>query len=172
VLPHSPAGQAGVHVGDIVTQIDKQKIEAAADVVDYVSGQKVGDKVKLALLRDGRSSTVQITLGELPARPGEEPEAQVEKDKVGVQLQTLTPDMARMLGMEPGTKGAVVSGVEPDGRAAKAGLRAEDVIVEIDRKPVSSAEEAVSALRAGGKAGHLLRVRRGDTFRFVTIPPQ
>jgi serine protease Do len=161
-----------VHVGDIVTQIDKQKIETAADVVDYVSGQKVGDKVKLALLRDGRPSTVQVSLGELPARPGEGPDAQVEKDKIGVQVQTLTPDMARMLGMDPKSKGAVVSGVDPDGRAAKAGLRAEDVIVEIDRKPVTSAEEAVGALRAGGKPGHLLRVRRGDTFRFVTIPPQ
>jgi len=172
VLPHGPASQAGVHVGDVVTQIDKQKIEGAADVVDYVSGQKVGDKVKLAFLRDGRPGTVQVTLGELPARPGEEPEAQVEKDRIGVQLQTLTPDMARMLGMDQGTKGAVISGVEPDGRAAKAGLRAEDVIVEIDRKPVTSAEEAVSALRAAGRSGHLLRIRHGDTFRFVTIPPQ
>jgi serine protease Do len=172
VLPNGPASQAGVHVGDIVTQIDKQKIETAADVVDYVSGQKVGDKVKLTLLRDGRPSTVQVSLGELPARPGEGPDAQVEKDKIGVQVQTLTPDMARMLGMDPKSKGAVVSGVDPDGRAAKAGLRAEDVIVEIDRKPVTSAEEAVGALRAGGKPGHLLRVRRGDTFRFVTIPPQ
>jgi len=170
VLPHSPAEQAGVHVGDIVTQIDKQKIEGAADVVDYVSGQKVGDKVKLSFLRDGHPSTAQVTLGELPAHPGEEPGPAVEKDKVGLHLQTLTPDMARLLGMDPEAKGAAVSGVEPGSRAAKAGLHAEDVIVEIDRKPVASAEEAVSALRAGGKAAHLLRVRRGDTFRFITIP--
>jgi serine protease Do len=170
VIPRGPAEKSGVHVGDIITQIDKQKIAGAADVVDYVSGQKVGDKVTLALLRDGRPSNVQVTLGELPARPGEEPGPQVEKDKVGVHLQDLTPEMARMLGMDAQAKGAVVSGVEPNSRAAKAGLRAEDVIVEIDRKPVASAEEAVNALRAGGKAAHLLRVRRGDTFRFVTIP--
>jgi serine protease Do len=172
VLPSGPASQAGVHVGDIVTHIDKQKIEAAADVVDYVSGQKVGDKVKLTLLRDGRPNTIQVTLGELPARPGEEPAVQVEKEKVGVHLQTLTPDIARMLGMDAQTKGVVVSGVDPQSRAAKAGLRADDVIVEIDRKPVSSAEEAVNALRAGPKGEHLLRVWRGDTFRLVTIPAQ
>jgi serine protease Do len=172
VIPRGPAELAGVHVGDVITQIDKQKIEGAGDVVDYVSGQKVGDKVKLALLRDGRPSSLQVTLGELPGRPGEEPAAQVEKDKVGVHLQSLTPDMARMLGMDAETKGAVVSGVEPNSRAAKAGLHAEDVIVEIDRRPVANAEEAVNALRAGGKGAHLLRVRRGDTFRFVTIPGQ
>jgi serine protease Do len=170
VIPRGPAEQSGVHVGDIITQIDKQKIAGAGDVVDYVSGQKVGDKVKLALLRDGRPSAVQVTLGELPAQPGEDPGPSVEKDKVGVHLQDLTPEMARMLGLDAQAKGAVVSGVEPNSRAAKAGLRAEDVIVEIDRKPVANAEGAVNALRAGGKAAHLLRVRRGDTFRFVTIP--
>jgi len=170
VLPNGPANQAGVHVGDIITQIDKQKIQGAAEVVDYVSGQKVGDTVKLSLLRDGHASTVQVTLGELPARPGEEPAPLVEKEKIGVHLQTLTPDIARMLGMDAQAKGVVVSGVDPQGRAAKAGLRADDVIVEIDRKSITSAEEAVTALRAPGKGEHLLRVWRGDTFRLVTIP--
>jgi len=171
VLPSGPANQAGVHVGDLITQIDKQKIQGAADVVDYVSGQKVGDTVKLTLLRDGRPTSLQVTLGELPARPGEEPGPRVEKEKIGVHLQTLTPDIARMLGMDAQAKGSVVSGVDPQSRAAKAGLRADDVIVEIDRKPISSAEEAVGALRAPGKGEHLLRVWRGDTFHLVTIPP-
>jgi serine protease Do len=169
LVPRGPADAAGVHVGDIITQIDKQKIEGAADVVDYVSGQKVGDKVKLSLLRDGKPSSITVTLGELPANPADFA-ANVEKDKIGVHLQTLTPDMARLLGMDAGAKGAVVSGVEPDSRAAKAGLHAEDVIVEIDRKAIASAEQAVEILRAGAKDGHLLRVRRGDAFRFITIP--
>jgi serine protease Do len=173
VVQNGPASQAGVHVGDIVTQIDKQKIEGAADVVDYVSGQKVGDKVKLAVLRDGQPSAVEVTLGELPARPGEAPQAQVEKDQVsGVSVQTLTPEMARLLRMAPGIRGSVVSGVDPDSPAAKAGLLIEDVIVEIDRKPVTSAGEAVNALRESSTTGHILRIRRGDMYRFITIPSQ
>ncbi len=170
VMPRSPADKAGVQVGDVITQIDGQKIGEAADVVDYVAAQKVGSSVKLAYVRDGKPASLKITLGELPARPGEEPDQQVEKDKVGVSLQTLTPEMARMLGLGADARGAVITDVEPDSRAAKAGLRAEDVIVEIDRKPVSSADEAVSALREETKAGHLLRVRRGGSMRFVTIP--
>jgi serine protease Do len=169
LVPRGPAESAGVHVGDVITQIDKQKIEGAADVVDYVSGQKVGDKVKLSVLRDGKPNNISVTLGELPGNPAEFA-ANVEKDKIGVHLQTLTSDMARLLGMDANAKGAVVSGVEPDSRAAKAGLHAEDVIVEIDRKPVVSAEQAVEVLRAGAKDAHLLRVRRGDAFRFITIP--
>jgi len=97
-----------------------------------------GDKVKLALVRDGHPSTVQVTLGELPAawrgarRPG-------WKDKVGVQLQTLTPDMHACWHGSWAKVRWSAGGSRRSGR--KAGLRAEDVIVEIDRKPVTSAEE-------------------------------
>jgi serine protease Do len=64
----------------------------------------------------------------------------------------------------------VVSEVEPGSRAAKAGLRPEDLIVEIDRKPIASAEDAVAALRSGGKTTHLLKVRRAGTVLFVPLP--
>jgi serine protease Do len=111
---------------------------------------------------------VPVVLGELTAEVGREPG--VEQDKVGLSLQTLNPDMARLLGVDPATKGAVVTEVASNSRAAKAGMHAEDVIVEIDRKPVATAEEAISALKENPKAGHLLRVRRGGAARFITIP--
>jgi serine protease Do len=169
VMPASPAEKGGLHAGDVVTQIDSQKIEGAADVVDYVSGQKVGAKVTVVYLRDGKSGKAQVTLGELPANPlaGE---AGARKDRIGVDLQTLTPEMAGALGLGPDAKGAVVTEVAPGSRAARAGLRPEDLIVEIDRKPVGSAEDAVAALGRGGKAAHLLKVRRAGTVLFVTVP--
>jgi len=169
VMPSSPADKAGVRVGDVITQIDSQKIQAAADVVDYVSSQKVGSKVTLAYLRDGKQGKVQVTLGELPENPyaaGQD----VQKDKIGLNLQTLTPEMSSYLGLGRDAKGAVVTEVEPQSRAAKAGLRPEDVIVEVDRKPVASAEEAVGALRAAGKAGHMLKIRRAGAPLFITVP--
>ena len=64
----------------------------------------------------------------------------------------------------------MVTEVERGSRAARAGLKREDIIVEVDRKPVANAEEAVAALGVGGKASRLLRVRRGGAFIFVTIP--
>jgi serine protease Do len=77
-----------------------------------------------------------------------------------------------MLGVPATTSGAVVNEVLPGSRAAKAGLRAEDIIVEVDRKPVATAEEAITALKANSKTGHLLRLRRGGSALFITIPPQ
>ena len=170
VMPGSPADKAGVHVGDVVTQIDSQKIEGAADVVDYVSSQKVGNKVTLAYARDGKSGKVQVTLGELPANPYALGEPGAKKDKIGVQLQTLTPDMAQALGLGPDDRGAVITEVEQGSRAAKAGLRPEDLIVEIDRKPGASADDAVAVLGASGKAAHLLKVRRAGATILVPVP--
>lgn len=81
----------------------------------------------------------------------------------------MTPDVASSLGLDRGTRGAVITEVLPGSPAAEAGLRPGDVIVEVDRKPVASSDDAVSALRAPQKSGHLLRVRSGSGTRFVTI---
>ena len=167
VMPGSPAEKAGVHVGDVVTQIDSQKIEGGADVVDYVSGQKVGNKVTVSFVRDGKGGRAQVTLGELPANPYAVAETDARRDKIGIHLQTLTPEMSGALGAGPDSKGAVITEVEAGSRAAKAGLRPEDIIVEVDRKQIASAEDAVAALGGGGK--HLLKVRRGGTVMLIAV---
>jgi serine protease Do len=169
VMPRSPAEKAGIRVGDIITQIDSQKIEGAADVVDYVASQKVGSKVMLSFVRDGKSSKSQVVLAELPQNPFAVADAQAKKDTIGVNLQTLTPEMSGALGLAPDAKGAVVTEVEQNSIAAKAGLQPEDLIVEIDRKSVAGAEDAVTALHAGGKASHLLKIRRGGLVLFITV---
>jgi serine protease Do len=168
VLPGTPAQKSGVHPGDVITKIDNQPIGSANDVVDYVSQQKVGAKVSLAVVRDGRPSSVQVTLGELQDQ--RDPEASLQQESIGVSLQTLTPEMSGLLGVDHDTKGAVIAEVVPGSRAAKAGLRAEDIIVEVDRKPVATAEEAVSALKQSTKSGHLVRIRRAGAARLVPIP--
>jgi serine protease Do len=168
VTQNSPAPKAGLHVGDVITQIDNQKIESANGIIDYVSSHQVGDKVTVHYLRDGKLNQVQVTLAELMADSGRDP--QVGEDKIGLALQTLTPEVARLLNVDPNTKGAVVTEVAPASRAAKAGLRAEDVIVEVDRKPVTTVQETIAALKENPKAGHLVKIRRGGTASYITIP--
>jgi serine protease Do len=92
-------------------------------------------------------------------------------EKVGVALQTLTPDVANQIGVDPATKGAVITDVKPNSRGDRAGLQPSDVILDLNRKPVASADEAATALRDGmkGKKEELLSVRRGDSTRYVTI---
>jgi S1-C subfamily serine protease len=74
---------------------------------------------------------MSVTLGELTAEAGREP--QVDQDKIGLSMQTLNPEVARLLGLDPNTKGAVVTVLLPNSRAAKSCLRREDVIIEVER---------------------------------------
>lgn len=166
VSPGGPAAKAGIKPGDLVTQIDNQKIEYGADVVDYVSSQNIGSKVKVSYLRDGKPGSTTVTLGELP---GSDEERVADSGKLGLGLQTLSPDIAQSLGLPGNLKGAVIADVVEGSPAARAGLKAGEVIVEVDRKPVASAEEAGSALRQARPGGHLVRVRSAAGARFVTI---
>jgi serine protease Do len=162
IVPGSPAAQANLREGDVITKLGDHNVETAGDVVDYVSSQPIGSKTRLEYLREGKSQTVEVTLREMPS------EGQQPGGEVGVELQTLTDQIGQSLGIPRGTKGAVIAEVKPGSPAADAGLEAGDVIVEVDRKPVTSAEDTVSALRAG-KRTHLLRVVGPNGARFVTL---
>jgi serine protease Do len=166
VTPGGPAGNSTIRPGDVIEQVDSQKIAGASDVVDYVSSRNIGTVVTLHYARAGRSGQTPVTLGELPNEDLRQPESQ---GKIGLALQTLTPDVADSLGIDRGTKGAVVTDVLAGSVAERAGLKPGDVIVEIDRAAVSTSEQAVGALRAEQKNGHLLRVRGPAGTRYITV---
>jgi serine protease Do len=169
LTPGGPAGKAGMRPGDVITQVNNQNINGAGDVVDYVSGQNIGSKVTLYYVRDGKPAQTQVALAELPDEDQRQAAEAQGQGKIGLGLQTLTPDVANSLGLERGTRGAVVTDVVKGSPAEAAGLKPGDVVVEVDRRPVSSSEEAVSALRTPQKNGHLLRVRGASGTRFVTV---
>jgi serine protease Do len=168
----SPAAKAGLRAGDVITRIDDHKVENPVDISDYVTSKPIGSRVTLALLRDGKPLTMQVTLEEFPdeSRVASAPGGDVQKEGIGVQLQDLTPDIGRFLNLPQNTKGAIVTEVLPGSRADKAGLRAHDVIIEVNRRAVDSASDAVSALRGNPGAAQLLKIRRGDATRIVTVP--
>jgi serine protease Do len=163
VTPGSPAAKAGIKPGDIITRMDAQDIAWASDVVDHVSSRGIGDEVTVTVVRNGDTKTVRAKLVEAPSE-GTRPE---DAPRLGLSLQSLSPSLAESLGLPSTARGAVVTEVLPGSAAERAGLEPGEVIVEVDRKPVSTADEAVSALREGGR--HLLRLRNARGARFVTI---
>ncbi len=88
---------------------------------------------------------------------------------LGFELQTLNRGLAAQLGIAA-TRGAVIVGVRDGSSAEEAGLQSGDVVVEVDRKPVNTAEEALHLLTVDRAGGHLLLVRRGDSTMVIPLP--
>jgi serine protease Do len=164
VTPGSPAAGGGLRPADVITRMAGRPITGADDVVAAVGAEKIGARVPMTVVRDGRRQEVQVTLAETP---GEAP-AEPEQARVGLRLQTLTPTLARALGLDESLKGVVISEVVRGSPADRAGLQPGEVIREIDRKAVTSAGEAVATLRAA-KGTVLLRVTSAQGTRFVSV---
>jgi serine protease Do len=167
----SPAKKAGLRPGDIITSVDGKPVKGSRDVQADVLARRIGDKVDLAIWRDGKSEHVEMKTGELPAQEEEKsaPGEGSTHEKLGLGLENLTPEIRQQLNLPSDTKGAVVAQVASGSASELAGVKQGDVIVEVDRKPVASAEEAVSLLRARRAGAHLLRVRRGQSALFIVL---
>ncbi|HEY6476196.1 MAG TPA: trypsin-like peptidase domain-containing protein [Polyangia bacterium] len=167
VTPGGPAANAGLRAGDFITDLDGKKMDGAGDVIDYVSTRGIGAHVAVGVWRDGKRQAADVVLGELPSQDG-----RGAQPKLGLALQTLTPRLAESLGLDPRTRGAVVAEVAAGGQAAAAGVREGDVILEIDRQRVGTAEDAVAALGAPRKGGHLVRLATAGGLRYITLGGQ
>lgn len=181
VRPGSAAEKAGVKRGDIITAINGEKIDDGNVLRNKIAGTLPGTEVKLTVLRDGNPQELAATLDEFDtenastnAAPDERGEAPSTgpTGKLGVTLQPLTPQIAKQFGAESVTEGVVVTDVDPNGAAAEAGIGRGDIIIEVNRQPVATAEAVESALQnSSGRPVLLLLSRRGSTV-FLTVRPK
>jgi serine protease Do len=139
-----------------------------------VAATPVGKQLSMKVMRDGKPMTLSPTIARLTdteekAVAGAAPGA-AERGRLGVVVEPLTPETARGLGMS-GEQGVVVKSVQDGSPADQAGIRTGDVITEVDRQPVKSAEE-LRRLVEQHKAGTamLLRVSREGSARYLTVP--
>ncbi|MSU70018.1 MAG: Do family serine endopeptidase [Opitutaceae bacterium] len=175
VQPGSPAAQAGIKSGDVITAIDGQAVNDANKLSLSVSAVAPDTKLGLDLLRDGQTERVQVVTAVKPNSrlTGSEENASASNDSEGVlngvAVDDLDPASRREINFPSRLKGAVITGVAPDSAAARAGLKAGDVILEINKQPVASAKQAAE-LSAGaeGKKTLLKLCSRGGTV-FVVV---
>jgi serine protease Do len=174
VQPDTPAAKAGIRSGDAILAVDGERLKDARDLSRRVAGKQPGATVKLQVNREGKEQTINVTLAKLPeqvqaAAPqkSEEPKGGTEEPRLGL---TLAPANS-VAGS--GNEGVVVTEVDPAGPAAERGMVAGDVILQVAGKSVSSPAEvrdAIAAARKENKSVVLLRVKRENNTRFVTLP--
>lgn len=176
----SAAEKAGFKRSDVIVAINGEKIDDSNILRNKVAGTLPGSEIRITVLRDGNQQELTATLDEYEV-PGSRdgntddsdggPEKQSNTGKLGLTLQPLTPQIAKQFGIEGDSEGMIVTGVDQDGSAAEAGIVRGDIILEINRQAVSSAEAVQSALaNSAGKPVLLLVSRRGQTI-YLTVRP-
>jgi serine protease Do len=151
----------------VIVRYDGRPVEGPRVLSGLVAATEVGRLVEVGIARDGRPETLRVTIGSRPeARVAVLEPPSVKR--LGVQLQTLTPDLARQLGAgDP--RGVVVTDVRPDSPAARAGLFEGDLIREVNRTPVADVEQVAKALETSQRNQILLRVERQGAARYIVM---
>jgi serine protease Do len=168
VTKGSPAEHAGIKQGDVITGFNGKPVEDAHTLPRLVAATVPDSKAKLDLVRDGKTMSVQVTVGNMPENM-EEAKASPEKDQSwGMTVQDITPDLAQQLGLDAHDHGVVVSNVQPGSAAADAGLRTGDVIKEVNRQKINNVGDYNQAVKKN-KDRLLLLVKRGSGSIFIIL---
>ena len=165
VQPDSPGQKAGLKSGDVITEINGTKILESNELRMNVSMMEPGQSVKLKVFRDGHLIDVTANVGVMPGKKVEKASNDGnsgDKAMEGVSVEALSAEDARQLNLPANTKGVVVTDVDPGSQAAAAGLQKGDVIQQVNRKPVTSADEFASAVRHSSGESLLLVNREGN----------
>ncbi len=168
VFRGGPAEKAGIERGDVILKFDGKEVGDSKDLPRIVASTPVGQSVTVTLLRDGREIERSVKVGEMQEK-AEASESPSRKSSLGLTVQTVTPDIARDLGLNR-ESGVVVASVEPGSPASDAGLRAGDLIREVNRKPVRDVEEFRQQIQdARGQNDILLLIQRGQNSLFAAV---
>ncbi|HEX9584303.1 MAG TPA: DegQ family serine endoprotease [Gammaproteobacteria bacterium] len=166
VLPESPAEKAGFQVGDVVISFAGKRVDQSSQLPPIVGSTKVGDRVPVEILRDGKSETLNVLIAELPeedeiklATSGKKGSA--EAGKLGLSVADLTDEMREK--HEVKENGVLVEDVSP-GPASRAGVRQGDVILMLNNVKVKDSAHfaELSAALPAGKAVSVLIQRQGN----------
>ena len=174
VTTKSPAEKAGIKAGDVILEFNGKQVHDSRHLKLQVAQTAPGESVPVKVLRDGKTRTLQVTVKELPGSEVASNSKKTEGDDAtdslhGVAVGDLNGAAREQFKIPSTVKGVIVMGVEPDSAAHDAGLREGDVIQEINRKPVTSADEAVRMSEKAGSKTTLLRVWSKGGSRYVVV---
>jgi serine protease Do len=168
VFPGDPADKAGIKTGDIILEIDGRKIENTNELLRIVAALPVGKKVEIIVLRNGRELRQQLVVGERKDAREITGDSQTN-EQLGLTVQEISPEMTRILKLKE-KGGVVVTAVKPDSPAEDAGLKVNDVILQVNRVRVESLKDFTDELaRTAREETVMFLIKRDDAALFVTL---
>src|SRR5579864_7339766 len=176
VDPDAPGAKAGLQIGDVITEIDGQKVNDSGELQVLVGQKQPGTKIMLTVLRNGKTMSVPVTLealGRHSADGSDNASSSEGKMRWGIGLSNLTPELRDQLQAPRDIRGAVIEQVQPGSSADNAGLQQGDIILEVNRHKVQSAsdvKEALANVPKGQDALLLVWSSGGNSFRVLHSP--
>jgi len=181
VFKGQPADKAGIKRGDVVQSIDGKPTENANSLRNRVASIYPGKTVPVELLRNGKRVTVNVKLisrdeseavaAQSGGQQGAGQGASKEDGKfMGMTVDAITPELRDKFGLPRGVQGVVITQLEPRSQAAQEGIRAGDIIMEVNRKAVASVKDftqQVVGLKTGDSV--LLLVHRGGSTFYLAL---
>jgi len=172
VTPDSPASRAGLKGGDVLRELNGKKIDNSSALQVAVSEMSPGNTIALGILRDGKSQALKVTVGEFHKETEEASNTNSgeQHGKLGLAVANLTPDLRSQLSIPTQVKGAAIESVRPASPADDAGLAPGDVILEVNRHTVESADSFVSQVHSVPNGKDILLLvwsRGGTTYRVL-----
>ena len=159
VLEGSAAAKAGIQAGDVVTSVDGKPVKGSAELRNMIGMARVGDTVEVGLIREGKARKVKAVIAE-PSAEAAAAAGELHPAFEGAELADAPPEQVAGGGVQ-------VRSVAPGSPAASIGLRANDVILGVDRTRVSG----LAALREaiGERESFLLTLQRGNQRVIVPV---
>jgi serine protease Do len=183
VNPNGPADKAHLRNGDVILQFNNQDVKDMRSLPRIVADSEVGKQVPVLVWRDGKQVTLQATLGEMPddtktelasASPAQPAVPQpTDLSGLGMKLSPVTAETRDKFQLGDHQKGVVVTEVDPDGAAAKQGLKPGDVIVEVQQSEVNTpadVQQHVDAVRKENRRSVLMLIQRQDGMQWIPVP--
>jgi len=177
-----PADQAKIRPGDIVIRFNNQDVKEMRNLPRIVAETAIGQEVPVTVWRDGKEHTLKAMVGELPDEPkvatatpgGREGTAgAVELGGLGLQIAPISGPTRDKYRLADDQKGVVITEVTPGSAAAERGLKAGDVIVEVQQEPVNTPAELqkrLETVRKQSRRSVLMLIQSQDGRHWVPLP--
>jgi serine protease Do len=174
VTPNSPAEKAGLKQGDVILSLNGVNVDDGNTLRNHVAQTAPNTEATLGIMRNGNEQTVKIMLGEFQPKKavsGEKDNSGTEPTpgKLGLSLKPVTPQIAQQLELGDVQSGLVVMSVQPGSPADDAGIGQGDLIMQVNRQAVKTAEDIKSAMDKAKGNSVLFLINRGGQTVFVTV---
>ncbi|MFO7871343.1 MAG: DegQ family serine endoprotease [Kiritimatiellia bacterium] len=169
VMEDSPAEKARLKEGDIILELNGKKTGGVAQFRNNIASTPPGEVIKLTVFREDGKKKIEATIGTLPEEGTAASSSPEMAEQLGLEVAELEPETAEKYGYEIGS-GVLVTQVKQDSASWSAGIRPGSLITDVNRVPVSTADEFIKAVSKSEKSRTvLLRVTDGEASRYIVL---